>query len=233
MKTLGLIGGTSWLSTIDYYRIINQSVNERLGGLNSAKIFLYSLNLEELKPPADPAQWGPAADFLSGITKKLETAGADCIVLCANAPHFVADIIQQHIGIPLIHIAEATAKEIKKHGLKKVALLGTKTTMEQGFFRDKLSQQQIETIIPGNDAREFIHHSIFNELGRGIFSAETKKRYIRIINELSENGAEGIILGCTEIPLLLKQEDSPIPVFDTTLIHAKAAAGFALEDYKN
>ena len=228
MKTLGLIGGTSWVSTLDYYRIINQQTNERLGGLNSAKIFLYSLNFEEFKPPADPNQWGPIADALSSIAQRLEKAGADCIVICANTPHLVADVIQGNIHIPLIHIAEVTAKEIKKQGIQTVGLLGTKFTMEQNFFKDRLSRQLIKPLIPEADEREFIHYSIFNELGKGIFSPETKAKYISIIDKLIEQGAEGIIFGCTEIPMLIKPEDCSVPVFDTTLIHAKAAVEFAL-----
>lgn len=228
MKTLGLIGGTSWVSTVDYYKIINQQVNERLGGLNSAKIFLYSLNFEEFKPPTDPNQWVPIADFLSNIAQRLEKAGAECIVICANTPHMVADVVQKNIHIPLIHIAEATAAEIKKRQIKRVGLLGTKFTMEQNFFKEKLSRQQIETLIPEADDREFIHYSIFKEFGKGIFSPETKARYVTIIDKLIEQGAEGIIFGCTEIPMLIKQEDCSVPVFDTTVIHATAAVEFAL-----
>lgn len=230
MKTLGLIGGTSWLSTVDYYRIINQQVNERLGGLNSAKIFLYSLNFEEFKPPADPEQWDKITERLSDIALRLENAGAECIVICANTPHLVADAVQQNIHIPIIHIAEVTAVEIKKRKIKKAGLLGTKFTMEQDFFKDKLSQQHIETLIPNTADREFIHHTIFSELGKEIFSPQTKARYISIINQVIAQGAEGIVFGCTEIPLLIKQEDCSVPVFDTTVIHAKAAAAFALSD---
>ncbi len=230
MKTLGLIGGTSWISTIDYYRIINQEVNTRLGGLTSAKLFLYSLNYEEFKPPPDPANWEPVIELLLCASKKLENAGADCIVLCANTPHMFADTIQQNISIPLIHIAIATAKEIMKQRLNKVGLLGTKFTMEQKFFTERLSKYGIETLIPGNADREFIHRSIFEELGMGMFKDETKKRYLKIIKSLIDKGAEGIILGCTEIPLLVKKEECSVPVFDTTIIHAKAAVDFALND---
>jgi len=230
MKILGLIGGTSWVSTIDYYRIINQQINDRLGGLNSAKIFLYSLNFEEFKPPADLSKWGPITDTLSKIAKQLESVGADCLIICANTPHMVADIVQQQIQIPLIHIGEVTAVEIKKQGLKKVGLLGTKFTMEQDFFKKKLSQQNIETIIPDRDQREFIHYSIFNELGKEIFTQSTKEKYLDIIHDLMKQGAEGIIFGCTEIPMLIKIEECSMPVFDTTMIHATAAVNFALND---
>jgi aspartate racemase len=228
MKTLGLIGGTTWLSTTDYYRIINQQTNERLGGLNSARMLLYSLNFEEFKPPPDPGSWGPLADMLSDISIRLETAGAECILICASTPHMTADIIQQRIKIPLIHIATATAIKVKSVNIKKVGLLGTRYTMEQSFFRDKLNQHEIETIIPSSADREFIHHSIYTEMAKGIFSSDTKARYLEIIGRLAQQGAGGIILGCTEIPLLIKQEDCTLPVFDTTLIHASAAVEFAL-----
>lgn len=229
MKTLGLIGGTSWLSTVEYYRNINQLVNERLGGLNSAKMFLYSLNLEEFKPPVDPAAWKPTTEHLISIAQSLETAGAECLIICANTPHMVADIIQRSIGIPLIHIAEATALEIKKQGLKKVALLGTRITMEQSFYTDKLSAHGIETIIPETNDREFINNSIFTELGKGLFTTDTKERYLQIIEKLIQQGAEGMIFGCTEIPLLINQAECQVPIIDTTVIHSKAAVDFALQ----
>jgi len=229
MKTLGLIGGTSWVSTVDYYRIINQRINERLGGLNSAKILLYSMNFEEFKPSADANEWGQIADNLLSIAKRLENSGADCILLCANTPHMVADSIQQNIHIPLIHIAEETAKVIAKQKITKVGLLGTKFTMEQPFFKERLSKYNIMTLIPVEAERDFIHSSIFNELGKGIFKNETKKKYLDIIENLRNEGAQGIILGCTEIPLLIKQEDCKAKLFDTTIIHAESAVEFALE----
>ena len=228
MKTLGLIGGTSWLSAADYYKIINQEINKQLGGLNSAKLFMYSLNYEEFKPPADITQWGRIADLLTGIAIRLQNAGAECIVICANTPHMAADIVQQNINIPLIHIAEVTAKEIVKQKIKTVALLGTKFTMEQSFFKSKLTDSGIATLIPGDTERDFLHDTIFNELGKGIFTNETKQKYLGIISNLVKQGAEGVIFGCTEIPMLIKEDDCSIPVFDTLLIHAKAVAGFAL-----
>ncbi len=230
MKTLGLIGGTTWISTVVYYKLINQQINERLGGLNSAKMFLYSLNFEEFKPSADPEKWKQITKTLSDISKRLEVAGAECIVMCANTPHLVADTVQQSIHIPLIHIAEVTAKEVRKQLIKKVGLLGTKFTMEHNFFKDKLTQQQIETVIPDIDDTEFIHDSILNELGKEIFSEDTKKRYLVIIDTLIKQGAQGIIFGCTEIPMLIKQSDCSVPVFDTTAIHASAAVDFALDN---
>ena len=228
MKVIGLIGGTTWHSTIDYYRTINQMTNEKLGDSNSAKILLYSVNFEEFKPPADITKWGAITDGLIKIAKNLENAGAACILLCANTPHLFADIVQEKINVPLIHIAEATALKIKALHIDKVALLGTKITMEQNFFRDKLSLQQIETIIPTEAEREFINTSVFDELGKGIFDAKTKQKYLEIINRLIEQGAKGIILGCTEIPLLIQPEDVTVPVFDTTKIHSEAAVEFSL-----
>ena len=228
MKTLGLIGGTSWVSTIDYYRIINQQINDRLGGLNAARLILYSLNYEEFKPPPDPKDWGATSEGLISIAKNLEAVGAECIILCANTPHMAADIIQKNIAIPLIHIAEETSKEITKHNLNKIGLIGTRFTMEQSFFKKKLSKYGISTIIPEKDERDYIHNTIFNEFARGIFSDEIKKNYLQIMDNLMQRGAEGIILGCTEIPMLLKPGDCKMKTFDTTLIHATAAVNFAL-----
>jgi aspartate racemase len=232
MKTLGLIGGTGWVSTVEYYRIINQQVNKRLGGLSSAKILLYSVNQQEFKPATQPAELNEFAEFLTEIAKRLETAGADCLLLCANTPHMAADILQQNIGIPLIHIAEATAKAIVKQGLKKVGLLGTKMTMEQAFYKDRLAKFGITSIIPEEAQREYIHRTIMTELEKAILKEETRKKYLEIIDSLVQKGAEGVILGCTEIPLLIKQSDCKIPVFDTTEIHAMAAVEFALSDEK-
>jgi aspartate racemase len=230
MRTLGLIGGTTWVSTVEYYRMINQQINDRLGGLHSARIILYSVDFEEFRPPTDPHAWGPITEKFTGIAQRLERAGADGLLLCANTPHMIADTMQQGLRIPLIHIAGATAKEIGKKKLKTVGLLGTRITMEQAFFRDRLSKAGIASIIPDENERNFIHASIFDELGKEIFKPETKKHYLEIIDDLNNKGAEGIIFGCTEIPLLIQQKDCRIPVFDTTLIHASAAVDFALTD---
>ncbi len=232
MKTLGLIGGTGWVSTVEYYRIINQEVNERLGGLSSAKMLLNSVNQQEFRPATDQAGLGEFADYLSGIARRLESAGADCLLLCANTPHMAADLVQKNIGIPLIHIAEVTAKAILKKNLKKVGLLGTKFTMEQTFYKDRLAKFGIATLVPEESEREYIHRTIMTELEKAILKDETRKRYLEIIDRLAKRGAEGIVLGCTEIPLLIKQSDSAIPVFDTTELHAMAAVEFALSDEK-
>jgi aspartate racemase len=230
MKTLGLIGGTSWVSTIDYYKYINELANEKRGGLNYAQILLYSISFNDVKALADKSDWENLGKLLSGIAVNLENAGAEAIVLCANTTHIVAEKVEKSIEIPLIHITDATAKEILRQGLKKVALLGTKFTMDNDFYRERLARYEIETIIPNDEERTFIHSSIFEELGKNIFTAETKQKYLEIIGNLHTRGAEGVIFGCTEIPMLLKPEDCPIPSFDTTLIHAQAAVDFALAD---
>lgn len=229
MKTIGMIGGTTWLSTIDYYKIINENINLRLGGNNSAKILLYSLNFEEFKPPISQDEFAPFINLLTKIALNLEKAGAECLVICANTPHMVADQVQMNIKIPLINIAEETSKVVKSNGIKTVGLIGTKFTMEMSFYNDKLLKHGIQTLIPELQDRAFIHESIYKELAKGIFSLETKTRYLEIIQNLIKQGAEGIILGCTEIPLLIKQEDSTVPVFDTTLIHSIATVNFALK----
>ncbi len=230
MKTLGLIGGTGWVSTVEYYRIINQQINERLGGLSSAKMLLYSVNQQEFRPAADLAGLGEFADYLTGIARRLESAGADCLLLCANTPHMAADLVQKNIRIPLIHIAEVTAKAILEKNLKTVGLLGTKFTMEQTFYRERLGKFGITTLVPEESEREYIHRTIMTELEKAILKDGTRKKYLEIIDGLVKRGAEGIILGCTEIPLLIKQSDCTIPVFDTTELHAIAAVEFALSD---
>ncbi len=230
MKTLGLIGGTGWVSTVEYYRIINRQINERLGGLSSAKMLLYSVNQQEFRPATDPAELPAFADYLTVIAKRLETAGAECLLLCANTPHIAADIVQKNIGIPLIHIAEVTAKAIQKQNMKTIGLLGTKMTMERNFYKDRLAKFGIATLVPEESEREYIHRTIMTELEKAILKDETRKKYLEIIDSLARQGAEGIILGCTEIPLLIKQSDCSVPVFDTTTLHAMAAAEFALSD---
>lgn len=228
MKTIGLIGGISWLSTIDYYRLLNQKINERLGGVHSAQILLSSVNFDEVKRLTLADDWNGLAGMMSREAKRLEQAGAGFILIGANTMHNIADKVQASINIPLIHIAEEAGKEIVKLQLKKVALLGTKYTMQLDFYKNKLAEQGIETIIPNEADIEYINTAIYDEMGKGIFLPERKQGFIRIINQLKEQGAEGVILGCTEIPILIQQNDSPIPVFDTTAIHVNAAVEFAL-----
>ncbi|MFL5763760.1 MAG: aspartate/glutamate racemase family protein [Bacteroidia bacterium] len=226
MKKIGLIGGISWVSTIDYYRYINTMVNETLGGLQYPELIIYSFNYAEIKKNNDANDWDRTLEMLTGAARKLEAAGAEALILCANTMHLIADELQEQIGIPILHIAEATAEEISRNGIKKVALLGTKFTMEKEFFHKKLLAKGIEAIVPSAQDREFIHQTIFDELGKGELKAGTKARYQEIIRKMEEMGAGGVVLGCTEIPLLIKPEDVSIPVFDTTLLHSRAAAHF-------
>jgi aspartate racemase len=230
MKTIGLIGGMSWVSTGEYYKAINEMVNERLKGMHFARCIVYSLNFHDIIELNKREDWdGAAKEFLSAA-RALEAAGANCILLCANTAHIVAEKIQEGVTIPLIHIADATCSTVRRQGLNRVALLGTRFTMEHDFFKSRLTANGIEVSIPDPEQREFIHTTIFDELGKGIFKPETKKRYMRIIESLAAKGAGGVILACTEIPLLIKREDATVPLFDTTMIHAKAAVDFALAE---
>ncbi|QSB26229.1 aspartate/glutamate racemase family protein [Flavobacterium sp. CLA17] len=229
MKKLGLVGGISWVSTIDYYRFINEGINEKLGGLNFAECIIYSLNFDDFQRNNTNGNWDATFELLLNACKSLEKSGADAIVLCANTAHAVSDQLEQEINLPIIHVATATANAINKQGLKKVGLLGTKFTMEMDFYFKKLAENNIEAIVPFlQDERDFIQQTLKEELGRGIIKEQTKRAYLSIIEKLIENGAEGIILGCTEIPLLISQEDVSVPVFDTTKIHSEAAVHFAV-----
>ncbi len=228
MKKIGLIGGISWVSTLDYYKYINEGVNVKLGGLNYAECIIYSFNYADIKKNNDANDWDKTLQMITTASEHLKSAGAEAIVLCANTLHLIADKLQENIKLPVIHIATATANEITKQKIKKVGLLGTKFTMELDFFTDKLKEQNIDSIIPNEEDRAFIHYTIFEELGRGLLLPESKKRYIEIINKLKEQGAEGVILGCTEIPLLVNQQDISVPLFDTALLHANAAVEFML-----
>lgn len=229
MKILGLIGGISWVSTIDYYRLINQGINEKLSDLNFAECMIYSFNYQDIKNNNDAGDWDKTLQMLTRAALGMKAAGAEAIVLCANTMHMIADQLEQNVQLPVIHIATVTAQAIKQKELKKVGLLGTKFTMEQSFFRNKLTDSKIEVIIPDDDDREHIHYTIFEELGRNVIKPETKEFYLKVIDKLVKQGAEGIILGCTEIPLLISKADTAIPLFDTTLIHSKAAVEFALK----
>lgn len=231
MKTIGLIGGLSWESTADYYRYINTFVKEQMGGLHSAKSLLYSFDFEEIVALQKAGHWEEATVLMINAAKTLEAGGADIIIICTNTMHKMASDVQAAISIPLLHIADVTGNEIKKAALKKVGLLGTMFTMEHSFYKEALLQQEIETIIPDKEDREAVHQIIFEELCKGIILPESKDIYLRIIDKLQAQGAEGIILGCTEIPLLIKQEDSSIPLFDTTFLHAKAAVSYVLDKH--
>lgn len=227
MKTIGLVGGLTWHSSLDYYRYINQLVNQRLGGDEAAKMILHSVNYGRIKSLTQAGNWDGIADIIITAAQQTVSAGASCILLGANTMHHIADRVEAAIAVPLIHIADATAAAIREKGLDTVALLGTRYTMQMDFYRDRLRQQGIHALIPDTTGVDFINQSIYEELGKGIFREETKKAYLRIIEQLMEQGAKGAILGCTEIPLLIRQEDAPVPVFDTTFLHAKAAVDFA------
>ncbi|HVZ97384.1 MAG TPA: aspartate/glutamate racemase family protein [Chitinophagaceae bacterium] len=228
MKTIGIIGGLTWVSTIDYYRLLNEMINEKLGGNETAKILLYSVNFGEIKRLTETNDWPALAAIMREKAKLIEAAGADCLLLGANTMHHIADEVQAVIKIPLIHIAEETAKAIEAKRMKTVALLGTKYTMQLNFFKNKLLRKNITTLIPAEDEINYINQAIYNEMSKSLFLPATKNRFIEIIHRLIHKGAEGIILGCTEIPLLIKQEDAAVPLFDTTLIHATAAVEYAL-----
>jgi len=229
MKTLGLIGGTGWVSSIDYYKLINQEINKRLGGMQAARLALYSLNYGEVDAFVQKDDFESIYKMVADAARKLKNCEVDGLMLCANTTHMFADQLKAEIKLPVIHIGEATAREINVKELSKVALLGTKFTMEMDFYRTKLNKAGIEMMIPGDDDRKYIHQAILNELLKDDFRPETKSAFLEIINRLSDAGAEGIILGCTEIPLLIKPEDANVPLFSTTEIHAMAAVDFALE----
>ena len=229
MKLMGLIGGMSWESSIEYYRILNETVRERLGGLHSARCLLYSLDFEEIEQLQQQGRWDTAAVVLTEAAKVLEGGGADCIVICTNTMHLVADDVQLSIRIPLLHIADATAERVLADGYKRVGLLGTRYTMEKEFYRDRLVDNfDLEVLIPSEDERGYIDGVIFNELVLGELLDSSRAKFSKIIAGLVERGAQGIILGCTEIGLLVSQDDVAVPVYDTARIHAEAAVEFAL-----
>ena len=230
MKTIGLLGGMSWESTVHYYQIINKEIQSRLGGLHSAKIVLYSVEFSEIEQYQSGGQWDKCVEILGKAAKSLETAGADFILICTNTIHKVAPQIASAIQIPIIHIADAAADELEKCGIRHVGLLGTKYTMMQDFYKKRLAGRGIDVLIPDEADMETINTVIFEELCVGKLNEESRKKFRRIIEELKEAGAEGIILGCTELGLLIRQSDAPIPVFDTTVIHAKKAARIAMSE---
>lgn len=231
MKTLGLIGGMSWESTVPYYRTINEYVKNRLGGLHSAKIILHSVDFHDIAQLQEQGDWRQAARLLSDIAIGLGKAGAQAIVICTNTLHKVADNIESASRLPLLHIADATGESLFQQGMKKVGLLGTRYTMEQDFYRRRIHERYgIEVIIPDQAGRERVNRVIYEELCQGIIDAGSRQSYREIIRQLEQQGAEGIILGCTEIPLLLSSDDADVPLFDTSFLHATAAAKFALSD---
>ena len=230
MKTIGMIGGMSWESTIPYYRIVNEEIRNKLGGLHSAKIILFSVEFDEIEKLQSGNEWDKAGEILGKAAQALESAGADFIVICTNTMHKVAAQIASMINIPVVHIADATAEELKKDNIRRVGLLGTKYTMLQDFYRNRLKDRGIETLIPEPEDIETVNSVIFNELCIGDIREESRRKCLDVIENLYENGAEGIILGCTELGLLIDQAEVEIPVFDTTVIHAVKAAELALEE---
>lgn len=229
MKTLGLIGGISWLSTAEYYRQINEGVNQRLGGLQYPRCIIDSLNFGEVAEINKAQDWDAALTLLGTSADNLKRSGAEALVVCANTMHVIADRLEAHAGIPLLHIADATAQEIRRLGIERVSLLGTRYTMELAFFKDRLSRHGITAVAPNAEEREFIHSTIFSELAKNVIRPETRDRYVAIIERMEkQEGARGSVLGCTEIPLLVKQSDTTVPVFDTTALHSRAAVDFAL-----
>jgi aspartate racemase len=225
MKIIGLIGGMSWESSLEYYRIINEGVKEKLGGLHSAKSLMYSVDFEEIERLQRLGNWPAATQIMIDAAQRLERGGADFVVICTNTMHKMTAEVRQNINIPLLHIADATAQKIKEAGYKKIGLLGTKFTMEEDFYKGRLAQNYgLEVIVPDDAERQIVHDVIYKELCRGIVRPES------ILGNLSKNGAEAVILGCTEITLLVKQEDVVVPLFDTTIIHAQAAVDYSLSD---
>lgn len=228
MKTIGLVGGTSWVSTKEYYQVINQETNKRLGSANSAKCLIYSLNFEEVLSLQKMKDSNGVYNLILNAGKNLVNAGAEGIALCANTMHRYADQLQKELGIPLIHIADATAKEINNKGLNKVALLGTRITMDLDFYSNKLQSYGISVLTPDEKDKDYVNDKIFNELVYDRFLPETKSGFLDVMNRLKDRGAEGFILGCTEIPLLIDQNDTDLTLFDTLKIHAKAIVDFSL-----
>jgi len=230
MKTIGLIGGMSWESSSEYYKIINETVKERCGGLHSAKCIMYSVDFEEIASLQHQGEWEELTKLMINFAQQLEGAGADFIVICTNTMHKMAEEVQDNIHIPLLHIADATAEKIIEQGLRKPGLLGTKFTMEEDFYKQRLKEKyNLDVMIPSNTDREIIDSVIYNELCLGILKQSSKETFKEIIRKLVSNGADGLILGCTEIPLLISQKDVKVPLFDTTAIHSKAAVAFALK----
>ena len=229
LKTIGLIGGMSWESTVTYYKIINETIKEKLGGLHSAKCILYSVDFQEIEECQANGNWEKSGEILGEAANNLEKAGADFIVICTNTMHKVVNQIKEKISIPILHIAEMTAEKILEKGLKNIALLGTKYTMEQDFYKSKLIEKGINVIIPDKNDIEIINEVIYDELCLGTINSDSKKKFLEIVDKLRSKGAEGIILGCTEIGLLIKNADTDVPLFDTAIIHAEQAAMYSIK----
>lgn len=231
MKTIGLLGGMSWESSIEYYRIINETVRKRLGGLHSAKSIMYSFDFAEVEQLQGQGRWNEATGLMIDGAERLERGGADFLIICTNTMHKMADAVEAQIQIPLLHIADATANILRARDIKQIGLLGTKFTMEQDFYKGRLTAKHgLKVLVPNQQERDMIHGVIYDELCVGVVSAHSKEAFKQAIHKLAEGGAEGVILGCTEIGLLIGEKDSPVPVFDTTKIHAVAAVEYALSE---
>ncbi len=229
MKTIGLLGGMSWESTALYYKQINEEIKKQLGGLHSAKVVIYSVDFDEIEKLQHQGKWDETAKILSEAAKNIQNASADFLVICTNTMHKVAPTIQEHIDIPILHIANATGKKLQEEGIKRVGLLGTAFTMQQDFYKDTIQTNfDIEVIVPIEEDIKIVHKIIYEELCLGTIKESSKKEYLRIIDSLSSQGAQGVILGCTEIGMLVSQEDTQIKLFDTTYIHAIEAVNKAL-----
>jgi aspartate racemase len=228
MRTIGLIGGMSWESSLEYYRLINEEVRHRLGGFHSAQCLMYSVDFDEVERLQTSGAWDKATVLMVDAAKRLERGGADCIVIGTNTMHLMAAAVAAAVPLPLLHIADSTAQAICAQGIRRVALLGTRFTMTQPFYRERLEAHGLQVMIPEKAERETIHHAIYDELVKGIIRDESRTAYGEIIERMASEGAEGVILGCTEIGLLIKPHDVSLPSFDTTALHAKAAVDFAL-----
>jgi len=230
MKNIGLIGGMSWESSLEYYRIINETVKQKLGGLHSAECIMYSVDFDEIEKLQHQGKWEDLTKIMIDCAQRLEKAGANLVIICTNTMHKMAEDVESNITIPLLHIADATAERIKEKDFKKVGLLGTKFTMNEDFYKGRLIEKHgIEVIIPNSEEMQIVHDIIYNELCLGEIKETSKEQYKKIIKNLAKKGAEGVILGCTEIPLLIKQEDVEVPLFDTTKIHAEFAVDYAIK----
>lgn len=229
MKTIGLIGGMSWESSAEYYRLLNELVRERLGGLHSARCVLYSVDFAEIERLQVAGEWERAGEVLAGAAKGVEAAGAELVLICTNTMHKVAGQVQDALSVPLLHLADATADAVLRDGVRRVGLLGTAFTMEQDFYRERLAARGLDVIVPDAEGRALVHRVIYEELCLGVVREESRAGYQRVIGDLVREGAEGVILGCTEIELLIGQEHSPVPVYPTTRLHAEAAVRAALE----
>lgn len=229
MKTIGMIGGMSWESTVSYYQALNEGIKAELGGLHSAKICLYSVDFSEIENLQHQGKWDETAVILSKAAQSVEAGGADCLLICTNTMHKVAPQIEEQITIPILHIADATAEQLLSDGVTKVGLLGTRFTMEQDFYKRRLVDKfGVEVLVPNEDDRDVIHTVIYSELCQGVVSAESRERYLEVVDRLSSQGAQAVILGCTEIALLINQQHTDIPLYDTTKIHADYAVKWAI-----